>query len=169
VREELGRAIAALETSVAGARWVPVQNIHVTLAFLGRVDDGHVAAISAAIADAVQDHIDFTARLGELGAFPSIRRARVIWAGLDDPTRGLAGLAGSVADALEPLGFAREARPFQPHATIARLKQPAPVELTVAPTPLAFPIERISLFESHLQRPAPMYEELATFPFRRGS
>jgi 2'-5' RNA ligase len=93
----------------------------------------------------------------------------VIWAGLDDPTRGLGGLADSVGDALEPLGFPREARAFQPHATIARLKVPAPVELTVTPAPLTFAVERISLFESHLQRPAPVYEELATFPFRRGS
>jgi 2'-5' RNA ligase len=169
VKEELGRAIAALETSVAGVRWVPVQNIHVTLAFLGRVAEEQVGTLSAAMAAAVQDHVDFTVRLGELGAFPSARRARVIWAGIDDPTRGLAGLAGSVADALEPLGFPREARAFQPHATIARLKQPAPVDLPVTPAPLAFPVERISLFESHLQRPAPVYEELATFPFRRGS
>jgi 2'-5' RNA ligase len=169
VKEELGRAIAALEKSVAGARWVPLQNIHVTLAFLGRVDEERVGALSAAIAAAVQAHVDFTVRLGELGTFPSARRARVIWAGLDDPTGGLAGLADSVADALEPLGFPREARAFQPHATIARLKPPAPVELTVTPAPLTFAVERISLFESHLQRPAPVYEELATFPFRRGS
>jgi 2'-5' RNA ligase len=70
---------------------------------------------------------------------------------------------------LEPLGFPREARAFEPHATIARLKRPVSVELTVVPEPFAFPIERISLFESHLRRPAPVYEELATFPFRRGS
>ena len=104
-----------------------------------------------------------------LRQFPSVRRARVIWAGLEDATGGLAGLAGSVGEALEPLGFAREMRAFQPHATIARLKQPAPVELSVTPVPLVFPVERISLFESHLRRPAPVYEELATFPFRRGS
>jgi 2'-5' RNA ligase len=169
VKEELGRAIAVLEKSIPAAHWVPVQNIHMTLAFLGRVDEERVGALSAAIATAVQDHVDFTVRLGVLGAFPSARRARVIWAGLDDPTRGLAGLADSVADALEPLGFPREARAFQAHATIARLKVPAPVEFAMTPAPLTFPVERISLFESHLQRPAPVYEELATFPFRRGS
>jgi RNA 2',3'-cyclic 3'-phosphodiesterase len=167
VKEELGRAIEALEKSVPGARWVPVQNIHVTLAFLGRVEEGRVAGLSAAIADTVQDHVDFTVRLGELGAFPSVRRARVIWAGLDDPTRGLAGLADSLAEELELLGFPREARTFQPHATIARLKQPAPVAPAFIPSPLSFPVERISLFESHLQRPAALYEELATFSFRR--
>lgn len=169
VRDELGRAIGSLEASVAGAGWVPLQNLHLTMAFLGRVEDERIEAVSSSIAQAVQDHVDFTVRLGRLGAFPSARRARVIWAGLDDPTGGLAGLAESIGDALEPLGFPREKRAFQPHVTLARLKRPAPVELTTPPKPLPFPVERISLFESHLQRPAPVYEELATFPFRRGS
>ena len=169
MKNELGRAIETLEGSIAGARWVPAQNLHVTMTFLGRVEAENIQGVSAAIAQAVSDHVDFTVRLGELGAFPSLRRARVIWAGLDDPTSGLAGLADSVAGATEPLGFPREARAFQPHVTIARLKNPRPVELGAAPAPLSFPVERISLFESHLRRPAPVYEELATFPFRRGS
>ena len=139
------------------------------MAFLGRVEEDRIPTISGAIATAVQDHVDFTVRLGALGAFPSVRRARVIWAGLDDATGGLAGLADSIGDVLESLGFAREKRAFQPHVTLARLRSPKPVELTVTPSPLPFPVERISLFESRLRRPAPVYEELATFPFRRGS
>jgi 2'-5' RNA ligase len=167
VKDELGRAIGALEASVADARWVPVQNLHLTMAFLGRVEEERIGTLSSAIAQAVQDHVDFTVRLGALGAFPSVRRARVIWAGLDDATGGLAGLAESIGEALEPLGFPRETRAFQPHVTLARLRAPKPVELNVTPSPLSFPVERISLFESHLRRPAPLYEELATFPFRR--
>jgi RNA 2',3'-cyclic 3'-phosphodiesterase len=167
VRDELGRAIGVLEGSVPGARWVPIQNLHLTMAFLGRVDEERIETVSSAMAQAVQEHVDFTVRLGEFGAFPSARRARVIWAGLDDPLGGLAGLAGSIGDALEPLGFPREKRAFQPHVTLARLREPKPVELTVKPAALSFPVERISLFESHLQRPAPVYEELTTFPFRR--
>ena len=167
MRDELGRAIGALEGSVAGARWVPAQNLHLTMAFLGRVDEERIEAVSSAIARAVQDHVDFTVRLGELGAFPSARRARVIWAGLDDATGGLSGLAESIGDAMEPLGFPREKRPFQPHVTLARLREPKPVALTVKPAAVSFAVERISLFESHLRRPAPVYEELTTFPFRR--
>ena len=167
MRDELARAIGALDESVGGARWVPAQNLHLTMAFLGRVEEQRIGELSSAIAQAVRDHVDFTVRLGALGAFPSVRRADVIWAGLDDATGGLAGLAESVGDALEPLGFPRETRAFQPHVTLARLRPPKPVALTVMPAPLSFPVERISLFESHLRRPAPVYEELATFPFRR--
>lgn len=169
VRDELGRVMEHLVASLPGARWVPPQNIHLTLAFLGWVDEGRISEISGAIGSAVADHVDFRVRLGELGAFPTLRRARVIWAGLDDPTHGTSALADSVAGALEPLGFEREARAFAPHLTIARFKVPRPVTLDATPEPIAFPVERISLFESHLRRPAPVYEELATFPFRRGS
>ena len=169
VREELESVIGRLTTDVLGARWVPAQNIHLTLAFLGRVDASRIPAVSEAIASAVSGHVDFTVRLGELGAFPSQRRARVLWAGLDDPTGGLTALADSVQGTLEPLGFPREARAFAPHVTIARLKVPRPVTLSVTPAPIPLAVERISLLESHLQRPAPVYEELAIFPFRRGS
>ena len=163
------RAIEVLESGVAGARWVPKENLHLTLAFLGRVEDDRVADVSGAAAAAVEGHVDFTVRVGSLGAFPSAKRARVVWAGLDDPTRGLAGVADSVGEALERLGFPREERAFAPHVTLARVKTPAPVSLDLTLQPIAFPVERISLFESRLGRPHAVYNELATFPFRRGS
>jgi 2'-5' RNA ligase len=169
VKDELARAITALAPSVDGARWAPKENLHLTLAFLGRVDDQRTADVSDAVARAVQGHVDLTVRLGELGAFPSARRARVVWAGLDDPTQGLAGLAASVADALDPLGFGREKRPFRAHVTLARLKVVRAVTLDVRLKPMTFRVDRIGLFESRLGRPNAVYTELATFPFRRGS
>ena len=167
VRAELARVIGDLTGDIPSARWVPVQNIHLTLSFLGRVDESRIPEVSGALASSVSDYVDFTVRLDELGAFPSQRRARVLWAGLADPTRGLSAIAESVVSALESIGFPREARAFTPHVTMARLKVPRPVTLSVVPAPVPFPVERISLFESHLQRPAPVYEEIATFPFRR--
>ena len=169
MRNELARAIALLDDHVAGARWVPKENLHLTFAFLGRVDDDRVGEVSGAVAAAVEGHVDFTVRLGSLGAFPSAKRARVVWVGLDDPTGGLAGLADSVGEALEGLGFSREARAFAPHVTLARVKTPGPVSLDLTLQPLSFPVERIGLFESHLGGPSARYEELTTFPFRRGS
>lgn len=169
MKDELARAIASIEQHVAGAGWVPKENLHLTLAFLGRVDDQRIGEISSAIAGLVQGHVDFSVRLGGLGAFPSTRRARVIWAGLDDPAQGISGLADSVGEAMERLGFPREKRAFSPHVTVARLKTPRRVELDEALEPISFPVERISLFESRLGRPHAVYTELTTFPFRRGS
>jgi 2'-5' RNA ligase len=161
--------VGALESRISGARWVPKDNLHLTLAFLGRVDDNKVNEIGEAIAGAVRDHVDFTVRLGELGAVPSLRRARVVWAGVVDPTNGTVGVADSGAGAMGALGFPREKRSFSPHVTLARLKMPGPVQLGEELEPIVFSVERISLFESHLGRPNAVYSELATFPFRRGS
>ena len=107
--------------------------------------------------------------LGELGAFPSVRRARVVWAGLDDPTHRLAGVAGSVGDEMERIGFAREKRAFAPHVTLARLRSPHGDDLHEPLAPLAFLVDRIGLYESRLGRPNAVYSELATFPFGRRS
>lgn len=169
MKDELARAITSLEQHVAGARWVPKENLHLTLSFLGSVDDQRIDEISSAFAEAVQGHVGFNTRLGDLGAFPSARRARVVWAGLDDPTQGIAGLADSVAEAMEDLGFPREKRAFSPHVTLARLKVPARVALEEMLEPISFGVEGISLFESRLGRPHAVYTELTTFPFRRGS
>jgi 2'-5' RNA ligase len=170
VRDELARAIEALRSAVPNAKWVPPENLHLTLAFLGSVEADRIDELAAAIASAIEDNAQISTSVGELGAFPSVRRARVVWAGLDDLTGGLRGLAGKVAGVLEPLGFPRESRAFQPHVTLARLRAPGAIELgAVQVEPLTFSVERVSLFESRLGRPAPVYEELATFPFRRGS
>jgi RNA 2',3'-cyclic 3'-phosphodiesterase len=165
VKDELARAIGVLQPRIPSARWVPKENLHLTLAFLGAVEDGRVPQVSAAISDAVAGRAGFAVRLEGLGAFPSVRRARVLWAGLEDPTRGLAGLADSVAAALEAVGFPREARAFAGHVTLARLKTPGTVVLDEPLSPLAFSVGRIGLFSSRLGRPHAVYEERAMFPF----
>ena len=167
MKDELARATVSLEQHVAGARWVPKENLHLTLSFLGRVDDERIGEISSATAEAVQGHVDFSVRLGELGAFPSTRRARVVWAGLDDPTQGIAGIADSVGEAMQTLGFPRERRAFAPHVTLARITSPHPVALDETLEPISFPVQRISLVESRLGRPHAVYTEVTTFPFRR--
>jgi len=170
VREELARTIRSLRGSTTDAKWVPPENLHVTIAFLGRVEDDKVASVSDAVARAVTGHVDFTVALAGLGAFPSTRRARVTWAGLDDPARGVEGLADSVVAELESVGFERDPRPFHSHITLARMRFPEPLQLDdVSIEPIRFPVQRLTLFESRLGRPAPRYESLATFPFRRSA
>jgi 2'-5' RNA ligase len=161
-----------LRDRVPGARWVPRDNYHVTVKFLGRVEDADVASVSAAAAQAASSMVAFEVRIGALGAFPSARRARVIWLGLSDAAGGFAAVASACEDAFEPLGFAAERRPFVPHLTLARLKVPAAVSFlsddAVAGTGERFTVDRLTLFQSHLRRPAPVYEPLAVFPFGLG-
>jgi 2'-5' RNA ligase len=99
-----------------------------------------------------------------LGAFPSGRKARVLWAGLDDGDGRLERLAAALDEALAR-EFAPEKRAFTPHLTVARFDPPvglAPLEVAFASEP--FEIDRIVLLRSHLRRPAPVYEPLGIYP-----
>ena len=138
-----------------------------TIRFLGPVDDVRVPSVSDAVAAAASGLVDVPVRLAALGAFPSARRARVVWAGMDDPAGGIGALTDAVGDALAPLGFEREAREFTPHVTLARLRAPGSVALDVAVDPVRFVVDRATLFQSHLGRGGARYESLAVFPFRR--
>lgn len=165
VKDELWRARAGLEDLAPEARWVPRDNLHLTLSFLGSVEDSEVAVVSRAVADAVESMEDFPVSLDRLGAFPSERRARVLWAGLSDQAGGLRSLAESVIGNLQAFASG-ESKPFRPHVTLGRLSRPQAVDLSghrVAP--LGFIVNRVVLFESRLGGGAPRYGTLATFPF----
>src|SRR5439155_24364093 len=96
---------------------------------------------------------------------PSAGRARVLWVGIEDPEGAFARLAGALDMALEE-AFTRESRAFSPHLTIARSDPPWKLDEELAITPIepaGFSVDRIVLFRSHLRRPAPRYEPVATF------
>ena len=166
--DALERSEAVLRQRLPRARWVPRANRHVTLAFLGATSPRLVEWVHRVLGEAAAAGRPTRTSLAGLGAFPDARRARVLWAGLDDPAGALVALAGTVAEALVP-EFAPEKRPFAPHLTLARLDPPAAVEgleaVEVESDP--FPVDRIVLYRSHLRRPAPVYEPVGTFPLGR--
>lgn len=158
------RAEATLRERHPKGRWVRRENRHVTLKFLGstwpRLLDWVHESVGAAAAGAGP----METRLTGLGAFPNARRARVLWAGFEDPARGLARLAASLDEALAR-EFAPEDRTFTPHLTLARFDPPVELEGVdgVAAESTSLVVDRIVLYRSHLRRPAPIYEPLAEF------
>jgi RNA 2',3'-cyclic 3'-phosphodiesterase len=128
--ESLARRAQAAQVRI---RWLPPATYHVTLKFLGGCRDE--------VVDAVVDGLRRAAGAGEpprfttarLGAFPSTRRATVVWAGIRDPDDRLARLAARVEAEMAALGFAAEDRPFHPHVTIGRLREPADVSDVILP------------------------------------
>ncbi|HWL65082.1 MAG TPA: RNA 2',3'-cyclic phosphodiesterase, partial [Actinomycetota bacterium] len=122
--QTLDAAIVALKSRWPHARWAPVGNQHVTLRFLGPTPVDQLPAITETVAGIAAEHAAAELSLDELGSFPSKRRMRVLWVGLDDPTGLLAALAGCLSDRLAPLGFEAEERGFSAHLTVARFKQP---------------------------------------------
>jgi RNA 2',3'-cyclic 3'-phosphodiesterase len=164
-RAGLAEALAPLRERFPKARWVPSQNQHVTVKFLGSTYPRLVEWVSETVSSVARDHEPLETRVGGLGAFPNARRARVLWAGLDDAERRLERLAASLDDALAK-EFTPEKRAFTPHLTVARFDPPVGLEpLEVAFESAPFEIDRLVLFRSHLRRPAPVYEPLGIFPF----
>jgi 2'-5' RNA ligase len=172
VRDLVAAAIRDLRDRLPRARWVPAENLHITLAFLGGVSPGLLAWVRERASVATAGLAPFEVAVSGLGAFPRTGRIRVLWVGLDDPTGGLAGLAGALADELAE-EFPPQDRPFSAHLTLARADPPIAVDRgRLAATELRsepFVVERASLFRSHLGRPAPRYETLASFPLGAGA
>lgn len=103
-------------------RWVAPQNIHLTLRFLGEINPSSIEPIGAAIQAAVRPAVPIDLVVQGLGVFPNIRRPTVLWTGLGGQLDALQQLHVGLSDELEPLGFAKEQRPFRAHLTLARIK-----------------------------------------------
>ena len=162
----IDRAIAPWREKLPQARWSPVENRHVTSRFLGAVWPHLLDRVGEAVAEVAGGREPFEVRLAGLGRFPARGKARVLWAGLDDPAGGLASVAASLDAALAP-DLPPETRPYHAHLTVARSNPPLTVPEAWGSTtiePAAWSVDRLVLFESHLQRPHARYEAIATYP-----
>jgi 2'-5' RNA ligase len=123
VAQRIGAVQSKLDKNLGGIRWVKPENLHLTLKFLGPVSDEKVAPIAETLERALHSLARFSVSCRGLGVFPDIRRAKVLWVGLEG--KPLSALAATTDDALATLGFAREKREFKPHLTIGRWRESA--------------------------------------------
>jgi 2'-5' RNA ligase len=153
---------------LGAGRWVPPENRHVTVTFLGRVWPRLRGWVGERLTEATSRVRPFESGLTSFGVFPGRSRARVLWVGLDDRSGGWQALAREVSEALAD-EFEPEKRAFTPHLTVARFDPPIPFRdhQEALDEPLDTPrfrVGQIVLYRSHLQRPAPRYEPLERFP-----
>lgn len=104
-------------------QWVRPEAMHVTLKFLGNVAEDTLPDIQEAMAQVAGGYAHFSLEVGGLGVFPDLRAPRVLWIGLSGAVEALVRLAGELDGKLQGMGFAPEAKPFQPHLTLARIKE----------------------------------------------
>jgi 2'-5' RNA ligase len=166
VVEVVSAAVRPWRESFPTARWIPPENWHVTLKFLGRTAARLTPWIGETVGAIAGAHPSATLRVHGLGAFPSTQRARVLWAGIDDPASVLTELVTDLETGLAE-AFRPEVRRFHPHLTVARseppLRLPEPYDGTALESE-SFVVDRLVLFRSHLQgRRSPKYEPLRTF------
>lgn len=106
-------------------KWVAPDSIHLTLKFLGNISQQKVGQIVRVMEQAAEGMSPFRLVVSEVGAFPNLRQPRVLWVGISGEIEKLLVLQQRIDDGLVPLGFAKEARPFTPHLTLARLREVA--------------------------------------------
>jgi len=152
-------------------RWVPAENLHLTLQFLGAVPEERVADVSAALSAAAAAARPLTLEVKGAGGFPNARRPRVVWLGLEGDVDVLAALVADLGKRLTPLGFPPEARPFSPHLTLGRSRDPrgAPglggaLAAAAQGDGFAWRATEVVLVESHLSPKGPRYEAIARAP-----
>jgi len=170
VRERIGKFCAEMRALLPDARWVRVEGIHVTLKFIGHVDDPRVPLIRQALA-AIHSPSPVTLDFHGAGFFPNAKRAKIFWAGID-ASPNLAPLAGDIEAKLEPLGITRESRDFRPHLTLARIENPRGLAAVHANLAHAGDVKfgklatnEMHLMQSELGRGGARYTTVETFVF----
>jgi 2'-5' RNA ligase len=172
-RAQARSAIDALRPCVLGppesVRWIPVENLHLTLKFLGSIDPDQVPRLLSGAAAKLAGEEPFEVELGGLGAFPNARKARVLWLGVSRGAAQLARLARKLDAAARRIGVSRERRAFHAHLTLGRMRQPGggvALERARAPEGRPFQVEEVVLFESRLAPTGATYVPLARLPLR---
>lgn len=170
VRASLGRLRDLLRRSRAHASWVNTDNMHLTLRFLGEVDEESLESLGARLRDSCAQYAALTMFVRGTGVFPNTRRPSVVWAGLEAVSGDLMGLQAAIETAAQAIGLPPETKPFHPHVTLARIRDPRQIgdllERIEAAQSLAtddFPVRAVALFSSELRPAGPVYRRLREF------
>src|SRR5581483_2567887 len=170
--EEVTRQVAR---ALPGVRWLDPAGIHLTLAFLGELNDEQLSEAMNASATAARQVRAFSYRLSRLGIFGSPRQPRIIWMGIEEPSGSLIRLHRLLNQELEQRGFEIDKRPFSPHLTLARVKSPltpaeqqelqrllADDQRDIA-SPTDYPASLIHVMKSELSRSGAHYTSLREY------
>ncbi len=170
-RDVLVRVQEALRRADADVRWVRPEGIHLTLKFLGEIDEEQAGRLGDLLSAEVARWPRMSLEVAGIGAFPERGEPRVVWAGCRGDLSKLAGLAQAVERAADQVGVPRERLPFVAHLTIGRVKSGRNAKRLRAAienqreVPLGREeVARFVLYRSTLTPDGPIYEELAAFP-----
>jgi 2'-5' RNA ligase len=160
----LHASLGPLRAKSLPVRWVAPDALHTTVKYLGDTESEAVAAVEAVLLTAAARRAPLTLRIGGLGAFPSLRRANILWVGVTGDGE-LTALQRELEPALSRLGFPREQRPFRPHITIGRTHSRAqPLDLERLSGLVTFDttitVESVDLMQSHSGPGGSRYEIL---------
>lgn len=171
VVEEIAKVRSALQEAKGDVRWTRIEGLHLTFKFLGDVAHSQVTPILEVVSEALRERPSLRILAQGLGAFPSLKRPRVLWGGLSG--EGLQELSEAVEAALMPLDFPPEERPFTPHLTLGRVRSLRGWERTLAVVKEyerahfgESMVNHITLYRSDLRPDGAVYTPLGSIPLR---
>lgn len=173
IRQALEDLLSRLGREVRDVKWAKVGTIHLTLKFLGEVEEGRIGPLAGALGCAAEaGDASCPVEIAGLGTFGDRDRPHVVWAGVVDPASALKRLHIEVERACADVGYQREDRPFRPHLTLARLKSPsrsleAALKSIGAPAIGSFEARSFALYQSLLTPTGALHTRLREFPLGR--
>jgi 2'-5' RNA ligase len=120
LKERLGKIQRVLKDEAVKGRWVYINNLHLTLKFLGNIDPKDVNRIKTVLGDIAKQNKELELSLNELGFFPGKDILRVVWLGIDGDMENLNSIHNQVEWGLKKLGYPKDKRKFKPHITLGR-------------------------------------------------
>ncbi len=171
IHKQLDQVISQLKERLGetAVRWVPAENIHLTLKFLGDVSEANIEMLKKILQGEAAGCDQFELSVGGLGAFPNTHSPRVVWVGVEAPT-DLSSLQRAIEAATERLGYMKEERPFSPHLTLGRVSRNVSpreahsigevLDSTKVGVLGASHIEMVHLFKSDLRPSGSIYTKL---------
>ena len=168
VQDKVDVLLSDLRKADAAVRWVPARNLHLTLKFLGDVEEARLEELYVGIRKATEGIEPFRITLTGLGVFPNIRRPRVLWIGMDVP-EAMQRLYENIEEELSRLHFPKETRKFSPHLTIGRVKGQRGMERLMSVVertkfgPERVSVARIVAMKSDLRPTGAVYSALEEF------
>jgi len=171
IRRQLAALQERLRPQARGVSWTRSEQIHLTIKFLGEVSDAVIPQAIETARNVARQHVPFDLTVAGAGCFPPHGSARVLWVGLPFPPQELVACQQDFEQAFAAIGFPPENRPFHPHLTLARVKDPraghnarTAIEQAAQFHAGDFRVDELIFFQSVLQRTGPIYTPMARLP-----
>jgi 2'-5' RNA ligase len=172
IKEIVARVSGEIRRSPLNVRWVRVDNIHLTVIFMGTINMGDVVNIGTEVEAVCSRYSSFDVSLKEMGVFPNKRNPRVIWLGLDGDLERMSHFRDSLQKQLGPFGIKEEKRRFRPHLTLGRFRKPQKGKSHLNEFIMRYgdlispvcPLNELTLFQSTLSPKGSEYTKLGAWP-----
>ena len=174
VKEEVAKLQEALRSTNAEVRWDSREKFHITLKFLGNVEEATLQSMASLLETELAAFSPFGLIYQGVGCFPNLHRPRVIWVGAHNEDSTLSRVFEKIEQIASSFGFPREERQFHPHITVGRVKGSKNIKALVSEIEVAkFPVQQsaineIILMKSDLKPTGSVYTVLRRFPLKGG-